>query len=324
MYHIIVNPASRTGKGKAIWSDLEPILVERGIDYKVHFSKKAGHVIDMVGDLSKSVLSESPDTILKLIVLGGDGTLNEALQGIEDFSRVQIGYVPSGSSNDFARDLKLPADPVVCLKHILDCKSPISMDLGVLQYNSTSQQLSRLHGNNLLSRRYFDVSCGIGYDAAVCEEALVSKMKKVLNKIGLGKLVYLYIALKQLIQNKNCNCVMTLDDTRKIELPNFLFAAMMIHQYEGGGFKFCPDANYQDGIIDICAVSGISKATVLRALPMAMKGTHFKYKGIERYSASKIDIVTDTPYWVHTDGEVSMKSSSITITCEKQAISLLK
>ncbi len=323
MYHIIVNPASRTGKGKKIWSDLEPVLVDRGEEYKVFFSKKAGHVIELVEGLSQSVLSESSDSVLKLIVLGGDGTLNEVLQGITDFSRVQIGYIPTGSSNDFARDLKLPSDPVECLKKILDCKTPTHMDLGVLQYNETSQQLSRLHGNKLLNKRYFDVSCGIGYDAAVCEEALLSKMKKILNKVGLGKLVYLCIALKQLIQNKNCNCVMTLDDTQKLELPNFLFAAMMVHQYEGGGFKFCPDADYQDGIIDICAVSDISKLTVLMALPKAMQGKHFKYKGIERYSAKKIDIVTDAPYWVHTDGEVSMKTSSITITCEKQAISLL-
>ena len=324
MYHIIVNPASRTGKGKTMWSNLEPVLVDRGVKYKVYFSKKAGHVIELVKEISNSVLSESPDTILKLIVLGGDGTLNETFQGITDFKRVQIGYIPTGSSNDFARDLKYPSDPIVTLNNILDCKTPVYMDLGVLKYNETSQQLSRLHSASLSTTRYFDVSCGIGYDAAICEEALVSKIKKALNKIGLGKLVYLCISLKQLFTTKRDDVVMTLDDNEQIHLTNFLFAAFMIHQYEGGGFMFCPNADYQDGVIEICAVSNISNFTVLRALPKALKGEHYKFKGVEHYAGKKIDIRTTSPLWVHTDGEVSMKSTSITITCEKEAIALLK
>ncbi len=324
MYHIIVNPASKTGKGKKIWSDLEPILVDRGIDYKVVFSKKPGHVIKLVKDLSGYVLASSPNAILKLIVLGGDGTLNEALQGINDFDRVWLGYIPTGSSNDLARDLKLPGDPVKCLNNILDCSEPVRMDLGILTYDSTSKQLSRLHEENLISKRYFDVSCGIGYDAAICEEALVSPIKKVLNRFGLGKLVYLCISLKQLLTTKLHDCVMTIDDEKKIDLPNFLFAACMIHQYEGGGFMFCPNADYHDGIIDVCAVSDISKRTVLAALPKALKGKHFKYKGIEKYSGHKIHIEAKEPLWVHTDGEVTMKSSSITLACEKEKLQLLK
>lgn len=324
MYHVIVNPASRTGKGKSIWSNLEPVLVDRGVDYKVVFSKKAGHVIKLVRDLSGYALASSPDAILKLIVLGGDGTLNEALQGISDFSRVQIGYIPTGSSNDMARDLKLPDDPVKCLNNILDCKTPEFMDLGVLKYNSTSKQLSRLHEESVMSKRYFDVSCGIGYDAAICEEALVSPIKKALNKVGLGKLVYLCISLKQLLTTKNQNCLMILDDEKKIKLPNFLFAACMVHKYEGGGFMFCPNSDYHDGLLDICAVSNVSKFTVLRALPKALKGQHFKFKGIDEYRASKIRFETDEPCWVHTDGEVTMKSNSITLTCEKEVLQILK
>lgn len=324
MYHIIVNPASRTGKGKTIWSNLEPVLVDRKVEYKVHFSKKAGHVIELVREVCNSVLSDSPDSVLNLIVLGGDGTLNETLQGISDFKRVRIGYIPTGSSNDMARDIKLPADPVTCLNNILDCTTPSYMDLGVLTYNETSKQLSRLHEEHILSKRYFDVSSGIGYDAAISEEALVSRAKKVLNKIGLGKLIYLIISLKQLLTTKRYDAVMTIDDNEKIHLTNFLFAACMVHKYEGGGFMFCPTADYHDGILEVCAVSDISNLTVLRALPTALKGKHYAFKGIEHYSGRKIDIETSAPLWVHTDGEVTMKSSSVTFTCEKEAIALLR
>ena len=110
MYHIIVNPASKSGRGAKIWSMLEPVLHQKKVAYKVFISREAGQVIRFVQELSSSLLESDPENTVKLIVLGGDGTLNETLQGIGDFSRVQIGKGlktaegPSGS---------LRADPVL-------------------------------------------------------------------------------------------------------------------------------------------------------------------------------------------------------------------
>ena len=97
----------------------------------------------------------------------------------------------------------------------------------------------------------------------------------------------------------------------------------MLHQYEGGGFKFCPDANYSDGLIDVCAVGNIPKWLVLLALPTAFFGKHYIFKGIDHYTAHKIHLETSAPLWVHTDGEVTRKSNSITISCEKEKIQFL-
>lgn len=323
MYHIIVNPASKSGRGARIWSRLEPVLRQKKITYKVFISREVGHVTRLVQELSSSLLEIDPEIILKLIVLGGDGTLNEALQGIGDFGRVQIGYIPTGSSNDLARDLKLPKDPLEILERILSCRKPAFMDLGCVTYNRISGQYSRLHCARPVKKRYFAVSSGIGFDAAVCEEALASKFKNILNKIGLGKLTYLSIALKQLIRARKVTCSLTLADGTVIDLPKFLFVAGMVHQYEGGGFKFCPDADYRDGLLDICAVGNIPKWLILIALPTAFSGEHYRFNGIDRYSASSLCLETSIPLWVHTDGEVSVKSNSITMTCEKDRLQLL-
>ena len=324
MYHIIVNPESRTGKGKNLWSMLVPVLEEQRVEYTAHFSERAGHIIDIIRDLCTETFSKDSDSILKLIVLGGDGTLNEALQGITDFNRVELGYVPTGSSNDMARDLGLSKNPIEALKNVLNCKEPFKMDLGTIKYNNSSTELSRQYGDILSDVRNFGVSTGIGYDASICEEALSSPIKRLLNKMGLGKLIYLVIALKQLISTKRKDARMVLDDERVIDMKNMLFIATMIHRFEGGGFMFGPDADCSDGVMDICAVSDVSKLKVLLALPTATKGKHFKYKGIEKYTARKINIETAEPLWVHTDGEVSRKSNFITITCEKQAVKMLK
>lgn len=323
MYHIIVNPASKSGRGAKIWSMLEPVLRQKEIAYKVLISREVGHVTKLVRDLSSSLLISDPEIILKLIVLGGDGTLNEVLQGISDFGRVQIGYIPTGSSNDMARDLKLPENPLDILEQILACKEPALMDLGCLTYDRVSGEYSRQHDALPAMKRYFAVSSGIGFDAGVCEEALASKFKNTLNKIGLGKLTYLSIALKQLIKARKVTCTITLTDGKIIHLPKFLFVAGMIHQYEGGGFKFCPGADYHDGILDICAVGNIPKWLILIALPTAFTGKHYRFQGIDRYSASCIHLETSIPLWVHTDGEVTVKSDSITMTCEKNTLQLL-
>lgn len=157
-----------------------------------------------------------------------------------------------------------------------------------------------------------------------CEEALASHFKNTLNRLGLGKLTYLTIALKQLILTKRGNCTITLDGKEPFELKSFLFIATMIHRFEGGGFMFCPDADAQDGRFNLCAVGPIAKLRILFALPSALKGQHYRYPHIYPYDGASVHIEADRPFWVHTDGEVSRKSSSITIECLQKKIHLLK
>ncbi len=314
MYYIIINPASRSGKGARLWADIEPMLKEKNIPYQSHFSKETGHVSELVRRISSSVLKEGSADILKLIVLGGDGTINEALQGITDFDRTQIGYIPTGSSNDLARNLKLGKEPAAVLERILSCKQPFLMDVGCLTYKDSEDQPQR---------RYYAGSCGIGYDAAVCQETLTSNIKVFFNKIGLGKLTYLAIALKQLLATKKVSCTFTLDHQETITLPKFFFVAFMQHRYEGGGFMFCPNADYQDGILDICAVGNVPKWKVLIALPTAFKGKHYMFKGVDSHRASTISLEASAPLWVHTDGEVVTRTNYVTVSCLKQKLQLL-
>ncbi len=309
MYYVVINPASKSGRGSKIWSALEPVFIKKQIPYTACFSKKAGQVIEIVRNLCTFHLITSGQDVLKLIVLGGDGTLNEALQGITDFDKVHIGYIPTGSSNDMARDLKASKDAVITLNRILSCQEPVKMDIGCVSFGQ--------------GKRYFAVSCGIGFDAAVCTEALTSPFKNIMNKIGLGKLTYLGIALKQLLAAKKVSCKITLDNQEVISLPRFLFIANMVHQFEGGGFKFCPGADAHDGLFDICAAGDISKWLILFALPTAFAGSHYRFNGIDRYRAKDLQIETSDPLWFHTDGEVFVKSDKITLTCEKDKLQLL-
>lgn len=308
MYHIIVNPASRSGKGIRLWEDLiVPCLAEQHIKYTAHFSTKAGDVAKLASQITRNA---GPDNPIKLIFFGGDGTFNEALQGISDFRYVTIGYVPTGSSNDLARDLGIPKDPTKALRRIISSGNLHLMDLGEAALSNGTV-------------RRFAVSCGIGFDAAVCEEVNRSAFKRALNKVGLGKLAYLGIALKQLFAAPSGTCKMILNNCQEIEMKNFLFSAAMNHRYEGGGFKFCPNANYSDGVMDICSAAGISKLLILFALPTAFFGKHYIFNGIYGHQSNTMTIHTSTPLWVHTDGEVIGQTDHLKITCHKQTIQII-
>lgn len=319
MYHIIMNPTSKSGKGLSIWQTLEPILRERRIPYRLYQSTYTGHVTE----LTRQITSVSTGQPINLIVLGGDGTVNEVLQGIENFDNVNFGYIPTGSSNDLARALGLSHETKELLRQILDGSHAHMVDLGILTYESNAEVMSRLHSRPTHKSRYFVVSSGIGFDAAVCEEALSSPVKDALNKLKLGKLTYLCIALKQLFAAKAISCEITLDGRKNIFVPKLLFTALMIHPYEGGGFRFCPQAVNNDGLLDLCVVGDLPKLLILFALPTAFIGRHYLFPKIDHYTASSVQIKTSSPLWVHTDGEVYLKSDWISVSCLRQRLRFL-
>ncbi|MCL2253270.1 MAG: diacylglycerol kinase family lipid kinase [Lachnospiraceae bacterium] len=312
MYHIIVNPAAKSGRGRKLWFRIESELIKRKVPYEVYFSKQAGFVIKHVKELTQNYNKENHPEPLKLIILGGDGTINETLQGIDDFSRVEIGYIPTGSSNDMARDLKLPKDSLEILNTIISGKTRHVMDIGAVSFNDGR------------APRYFAVSSGMGFDAAVCVDVFTSKLKKALNKVGLGKLIYLAIALKQIITAKKVSANIYLDNNEEpIHYQKFLFAAGMVHKYEGGGFKFCPDADHTDGLLDICVVGNLPKVIIPFALPASFAGKHFIFPGVDSYRCKTMRIEVSKPLWIHTDGEIEAPTKKVEMTCYQQKLHML-
>lgn len=175
MYTFIANPNARSGRGILLWKQIEKILQEKEIEYKVLFTKYQHHATRLVHDLTSDSASHT------IVVLGGDGTLNEVIDGIVYLDKVTLGYIPLGSGNDFARGLGLPTDIHGALEQILAPTHYTAMNVGVLDYEN--------------KHRRFAVSTGIGFDAAVCHQVMVTPLKAFLNRLKLGKLTYLGVAL---------------------------------------------------------------------------------------------------------------------------------
>lgn len=314
MYHIIVNPASRSGRGSEYWEIAKSYLKKQQIPYTAYLSAHAGHIAEIARNITRNLDDNSEP--LSLIVLGGDGTVNEALQGISRFDKVRLGYIPTGSSNDFARDLGISKNPAHALSHMLNTPQTRYMDIGCVEYKDCR------HDAPALQKHYFAVSCGLGYDAAICEEAVHSIIKRIMNHLGLGKLTYVIIALKQLACAKPISAELTLNGKKPIRLHNLLFLTGMNHQYEGGGFMFAPGANDHDGLLDLCCVSNVSKPKVLGVLPTAYKGKHFRFKGVDAFHTDSYALKVSSPLWLHTDGEVPAFTDEISVSCMHKALQI--
>ena len=283
MYYFIVNPSSSSGKGMKTWQTVEHLLRSEHVPYHVFFTsrKKQGE------ELAHMISSRhAPCTI---VAVGGDGTANEVISGLTNYSQIQFGYIPSGSGNDLAAGLNLKISPSAALQAILHPKKVLPVTVGCTHTPEKTY--------------HFIVSSGIGFDAAVCHEAVNSSFKKLLNHFGLGKLTYLGIALKQLILLHSTPVSMVLDDRRQFEFDDVFFIAAMNLKYEGGGFKFCPEADPSDDYLDLCLVEKMSKLRILRLLPTAFRGDHVKFDGVHIYRCKKAVIRAASPLAVHTDGE---------------------
>ncbi len=302
-YLFIVNPNSRSGMGQKLWESVEPVLRERGIRYQVFFTKYQLHAVSLVKKLTSDLNRHT------IVVLGGDGTINEVVNGITDLSRVTLGYIPTGSSNDFARSLGLPTDPLTALDHILRPSRYLSVNIGVLTYDNKS--------------RRFAVSSGMGFDAGICHEAMISRVKAILNKIRLGKLTYVGIALKQILSLTPGELTVTLDDSRRLHFKKAYFATAMNLRYEGGGFKFCPDADCQDDFLDIIVIFGLSKLKLLTLLPTAYKGWHTRFTGVDIFTCKKIEITSESALPLHTDGEPILRQTHAVMTLESDTLRVI-
>ena len=303
MYHFIVNPNARSGLGKKVWNELEAVLKKERIQYKAYFTKYQKHATIITREIT------SGDDEQTVVTLGGDGTVNEVVNGIVNVEKTILGYIPIGSSNDFARGLELPTEPLDALNTILTCPNLHPMNIGELHYK-----------NKL---RRFAVSAGVGFDADICHEAVVSKIKYLLNKLGLGKLTYVAIALHRLFLTTPCTVTVVLDGETKLTYPRTYFVALMNNRFEGGGVKFAPKAQNDDDKLDVVVASDVPKIKVLLLLPLALVGWHVHFKGVYIHKVKQIEIHAEKPLPLHTDGEPIFLQNELSACCASKKIRVI-
>ncbi|SHI58424.1 diacylglycerol/lipid kinase family protein [Pseudobutyrivibrio xylanivorans] len=282
----IVNKASRTGKAADTWARIDEYLKNNKVEYQIFFTAGAGDATEFARQATSS------GEKVGLFVMGGDGTLNEALNGIADFENTLYTPLPSGSANDFVSGIGLQGDAVDILDRALNTEEYKTYDIGKVIYEG--------------GERLFGVSSGIGVDAYVCLQALTSRLKKFLNRFGLGAATYGLLTVGDIFTMPFIDGEITTwfkDEKREFYFNGTIFAAAMNCKAEGGGIPMAPNARPDSGYLTAFCAHDISRLKCLCLLPFLIAGKHEGKPGFNLLNFDKIHIKLKSPMCLHVDGE---------------------
>ena len=303
MLYFIANETARTGKGVGVWRQVQIELREKKIPYKVYMTEYKEHATEIA-----KMLSQKEEEDICIVVVGGDGTLNEVINGVTDFEKVRLSLIPAGSGNDFARNLDIKKSPQERLARILECveNGPDCyerIDLGVAQWPESKKP------------RKYAISSGVGMDALVCQKMMTSKVKIIMNKLGLGKISYLIVTVQSLLGMETADMAVKVDGSNILNFKRTIFAAAMNAKAEGGGVPMAPKASVQDGLLSTCFVYKFSKIGALIRLPFLAVGAHEHFNGFKVFDCKSIDIKIKKPMALHTDGEYLGDVTEVSYSC---------
>ena len=224
-----------------------------------------------------------------IIIVGGDGSVHEVVNGILAAGRrVPLGIVGAGSGNDFAwNTLKLPRDPAQAIERAFSGEM-VEVDAG------------KVNG------RYFANSCSIGLDADIAVAAGVLKKYPLMS----GQRLYYASTLKQLLFGYGrCPWLrIELDGAEQAggaAERHYVLVAVTNGPTYGAGFRINPNANHSDGLFDVCTIDYRPLLRALRMLPIVQKGEHEGLPEVTFYRARSLSIESRSPVNVQMDGETT-------------------
>jgi YegS/Rv2252/BmrU family lipid kinase len=288
-WFIIVNPNAGKKKGKQDWPGITRLLAEAGIEYLSFFTEHRGHAIELTKKYVRAGFR-------KIIVVGGDGTLNEVVNGIFSQKHVEpsgivLAMIPVGTGNDWCRMFHIPHDYEAAIRVIKENKQFVQ-DTGIMEYID--------HEGNK-AKRYFVNIAGMGFDAMVAEKTNKDK------DLGKGNPLSYYINIFTSLFSFQITKTKIITDDHEFKAEVFSMTAA-IGQFNGGGMKQAPNACPDDGLLDLTIIRKIGKFKVIRNVINLLDGSFTKLPEVSEFRTSNILIESTPELYAETDGESMGKS----------------
>jgi len=301
-WFVVVNPNAGNGKGKKDWQQISILLDKAGLPHTNIVTEHQGHAITLVRRYIEMGFS-------RIIVVGGDGTLNEAVNGILKQKRIQpheveLSMIPLGTGNDWVRTHQIPTDYAKAIAVIKQGRV-VRHDAGLIKYTEDSCPQTR----------YFINMTGMGFDAAV--------NLKVNAKSGLLKTTeaaYFYNIFTTLLQHKNSKVRLTLDGMVH-EMEVFSLAAG-ICCFNGSGMKQLPFAKFNDGMLDVTVIGKVGKLKIIKSIKKLYDGSFVQLKEVETFICKHLIVESEPLFRMEADGE-SLSPSVYEIQILENALSVV-
>ncbi|MCK5857422.1 MAG: diacylglycerol kinase family lipid kinase [Bacteroidales bacterium] len=284
-YLVIVNPNAGGGKVTKDWPSIEQLLKKANLDYEVFFTEYRHQAIKVVAEKIKQ------SHFRKIIVVGGDGTVNEVVNGIfkQDIvptKEIILGVVMVGTGNDWGRMFDIPSDYAEAISLIKNGNSFIQ-DVGHVAYYLGAKQKTR----------YFINCAGLGFDALVTETT--NKNKETGKSSTLS---YFQSLLGSLFRYKPIPVKVHIDN-REILNGNLFTLSLGIGKYTGGGMQQNPNAVADDGLFDLMLVDKIAKTKLIRKIKKLYDGSINDINEVQSYQVHNMRVESDHKLMLEVDGE---------------------
>jgi diacylglycerol kinase (ATP) len=268
---IILNPSAGSVR------DLDDIAARlaRLPNAEVRLTNKPGSA----ARFARTAIGKGRETI---IAAGGDGTLNEVINGIgENLGAARVGLLPLGTGNDFARSLNLPVD----LEAAIDV---------ILAGETRAVDLVRVTSDDV---RYF-VNVSAGGFSGLVDEKLTPEMKKTW-----GPLAYLRSAAAALPELRAYRTTLAFDNAESLmlELYNVVVAN---GRYVAGGMLIAPEASIDDGLLDVVLIPKRPAPELALVVAQIALGTHLSSDAVIHRRAAKLTVNSKPGMWFNVDGEL--------------------
>jgi diacylglycerol kinase (ATP) len=274
----LVNPASSNGATGKRWPELAHRAARLGLTGETLFSERPGHLIE----LARSAVDDGATLV---VAVGGDGTLNEVVNGIAGRD-VDLATIPLGTGMDFVRTYGIPTGFDEAARVALT-GSPRTIDAGRVGY--------RTWGGEQAERWFANVG-SVGMSGAVAQRA--NGMSKALG----GKATFFYALTRVFFEWENTEVTVRFDDgsERRGRMHDVIVANGVWH---GGGMKLAPDAVPDDGLFDVVLIGDVGKVDFLTTAPKLYKGRHVSHPRVEvvRSASVEVDAVEHLP--IEVEGE---------------------
>ena len=282
-WFVIVNPNAGNGKGRKDWKVISSEFNKLGLLFSEMFTERKEHAIA----ITKKAIASGYRRILSV---GGDGTLNEIVNGIFNQTicptqDITLGLIPVGTGNDWGRMFGIPLNYEGASQIIKDGKTTIH-DIGKVTYHNGPEE----------GTRYFINIAGLGFESVVVKRTNIQK-----DKGKGGKAIYFYNLLMSLISYKNTKSEIVIDG--KSTIANIFSLNVGNGRYCGGGMRQTPFALPDDGILDVTIIKGMGKLEIIRNLKILYDGTILNHPKVEGHKCKNVKVFSDSVLYVEADGE---------------------
>lgn len=296
-HFFIINPeAGKINASEKISKEISEAFKEINEEYRIYITKGK----DDATKFTKNIC-ETEDGNLRFYACGGDGTLNEVVNGLIGYKNASASVIPYGSGNDFVNNFSSS-------NNFFDIEKQIEFK---------EEEIDLLKVND----KYSVNLCNIGFDAKVAENMNKFKRFPLISGQGAYTLSLFYSLLHKMYSNLEI-----LIDNEELIQGDFLLCVVANGMTYGGGYKGAPLAKINDGLIDVCIFKKVSRLKLIKLVNVFKRGEHLENEEMKEYFIYKkcraIDIKSKKDFTVCIDGEILVEKN-IDITLEEKAVNFL-